>query len=242
MRRISLQEGPSNPQFPASELQNQRYNAPPRRASILSSQHQQGSQAKGQPLLRPYSTQLHDHSQNTASPPPPLIPPRPEVFRRHLSATSVSQQATSTPTNILDLDDGDGMTDHPQASTSASPAPPRPINPGFLNLRRALYSQITYHHEALQAHFAAENIHLRALHTDLLKGEPAILDEMARLEAVRDVCATVRDRMQIVVDEAERNTQDLDGRKEVEVDELVCGTNVVHNQYVERAKVLVPSI
>ena len=104
------------------------------------------------------------------------------------------------------------------------------MNPELLNLRRALYAQLTYHLGSLQSHLTTENTHYRALHEDLLHGEPAILDEMARLEAVRDVCANVRDRMQSVINEAESNTQDLDGRKDVEVDELVCGTNVVHNQ------------
>lgn len=97
-------------------------------------------------------------------------------------------------------------------------------------MRRALYAQLVHHLHTLQAHLNTENEHLRALHADLLKGEPAILDEMQRLEAVRDVCVSVRDRMSEVVGTAQNNIQDLSTRPEIEVDELICGTNVVHNQ------------
>lgn len=100
-------------------------------------------------------------------------------------------------------------------------------------MRRALYAQLTYHLSSLSAHYEAENNQLYALQQDLLKGEPAILDEMARLEAVRDVCASVRGRMQEVVQTGERNLEDLRHRPDPEVDELVCGTSVVHNQLLE---------
>jgi ESCRT-I complex subunit TSG101 len=100
----------------------------------------------------------------------------------------------------------------------------------MLNLRRALYNQLVYHLSSLQSHLNNENSHLRALNADLQKGEPAIRDEMARLEAVRDVCANVRDRMSSLVSDAEQNTENLANQPDTEVDELVCGTNVVHNQ------------
>lgn len=130
--------------------------------------------------------------------------------------------------NILDDDDDETKPVNGKGTTSAPP--PRPTNPEMLNLRRALYSQLVHHLNSLKAHLDSENGHLNALHEDLLKGEPAITDEMQRLEAVRDVCASARDRMKEVVDAAERNINDLTYRKETEVDELVCGTNVVHNQ------------
>jgi ESCRT-I complex subunit TSG101 len=73
---------------------------------------------------------------------------------------------------------------------------------------------------------------LRAHQTDLLSGEPAIRDEMARLEAVRDVCRTVAGRMRGTVEQGERNTIELRRKGDPEVDELVCSTTIVHNQYV----------
>lgn len=73
---------------------------------------------------------------------------------------------------------------------------------------------------------------LRANQADLLAGEPAIRDEMARLEAVRDVCRNVAGRLKTVVDAAERNVAELKRKGDPEVDELVCSTTIVHNQYV----------
>lgn len=73
---------------------------------------------------------------------------------------------------------------------------------------------------------------LRQQQTDLLNGEPAILDEMARLEAVRDVCRGVSARFRDVVNEAERNIGELKAKGDPEVDELVCSTSIVHNQSV----------
>lgn len=157
--------------------------------------------------------------------PQPIIPPRPADFRPSSSILTQHAHVLSTPINILDADEPS-----PSASGSSTPAPPRPVNPEMLNLRRALYAQITFHLSALHAHLAADNANLEMLHQDLLKGEPAITDEMARLEAVRDVCGNVRDRMRSIVDQVERNTLELNERPEPDVDELVCGTNIVHNQ------------
>lgn len=73
---------------------------------------------------------------------------------------------------------------------------------------------------------------LRSHQIDLLSGEPAIRDEMARLEAVRDVCRTVAVRMSGTVEQAEKNIADLRRKGDPEVDELVCSTTIVHNQCV----------
>lgn len=71
---------------------------------------------------------------------------------------------------------------------------------------------------------------LQSLQQDLLKGEPAILDEMARLGAVKDVCVGVREKYAHVVDAAQRNVGELRNRPDPEVDEIVCSTSVVYNQ------------
>lgn len=73
---------------------------------------------------------------------------------------------------------------------------------------------------------------LRAQQADLLAGEPAIRDEMARLEAVRDVCRNVAARLRSTVEQVERNLTDLRRKGDPEVDELVCSTSIVHNQQV----------
>jgi len=73
---------------------------------------------------------------------------------------------------------------------------------------------------------------LRAHQSDLLLGEPAIRDEMARLEAVRDVCRTVAGRMRSTIEQGERNIAELRRKGDPEVDELVCSTTIVHNQLV----------
>lgn len=77
---------------------------------------------------------------------------------------------------------------------------------------------------------ALDGERLRAHQTDLLSGEPAIRDEMARLEAVRDVCRNVAGRMRAVVDQGETNVAELRRKGYPEVDELVCSTSIVHNQ------------
>ena len=73
---------------------------------------------------------------------------------------------------------------------------------------------------------------LGAHQIDLLSGEPAIRDEMSRLEAVRDVCRTVSGRIRGTVEQSERNIAELRRKGDPEVDELVCSTTIVHNQYV----------
>jgi len=78
---------------------------------------------------------------------------------------------------------------------------------------------------------ALDTERLHAHQTDLLSGEPAIRDEMARLEAVRDVCRTVAGRMRGTVEQGERNIAELKRKGDPEVDELVCSTTIVHNQY-----------
>jgi len=71
---------------------------------------------------------------------------------------------------------------------------------------------------------------LRAHQADLSVGEPAVKDEMARLQAVRDVCRSVAQRTGQAVQTAETNIAELRRKGDPEVDELVCATTIVHNQ------------
>ncbi|KIO13326.1 hypothetical protein M404DRAFT_992886 [Pisolithus tinctorius Marx 270] len=79
-------------------------------------------------------------------------------------------------------------------------------------------------------HLDAER--LRAQQTDLLAGEPAIRDEMARLEAVGAVCRHVSSRVRSALEQGERTLAELRRKGDPEVDELVCSTSIVHNQLI----------
>lgn len=250
----SLQQAPHSyaPQSPASPQSAQPpyrpempYFSGPQASIDPQSHHQQQQHLQapfeqqppqprpGHQVPIPFSqSRPQDRQSSPSSAPNPYIPPRPDGFRSAASpstAKAAQPHRLATPVNILDDDDEPAQG---KSSTAAQPPPPRPTNPALLNLRRALYAQLVHHLHTLQSHLNNENEHLRTLHNDLLKGEPAILDEMQRLEAVRDVCVSVRDRMEDVVGSAQRNIEDLSTRPETEVDELICGTNVVHNQYV----------
>jgi ESCRT-I complex subunit TSG101 len=78
---------------------------------------------------------------------------------------------------------------------------------------------------------ALDSERLRAQQADLLTGIPAIRDEMGRLEAVRDVCRGVATRLHNAVQTAERGVAELKRKGDPPVDELVCSTSIVHNQY-----------
>jgi ESCRT-I complex subunit TSG101 len=94
-------------------------------------------------------------------------------------------------------------------------------------------------HEKLRAELASlsqvitlDSERLRAQQTDLLTGIPAIRDEMGRLEAVRDVCRGVVTRLLEAVQAADSGVAELKRKGDPPVDELVCSTSIVHNQYV----------
>jgi ESCRT-I complex subunit TSG101 len=112
-------------------------------------------------------------------------------------------------------------------------APPRPPNPELIALHTHLHEKFTTELASLTTSVTQENERHRGAQADLLKGEPAVRDEMARLEAVRDVCQTVRHQLAEVVNSAENVIANLERKGEPEVDELVCATNIVHNQYVQ---------
>ena len=121
--------------------------------------------------------------------------------------------------------------------TLASPpapaaAPPRPPNPELVHLHHQVHAKLSSEVASLAQAMALDGERLRAHQNDLLAGEPAIRDEMARLEAVRDVCRSVSARVCAVVEGAERNVAELKRKGDPDVDELVCATTIVHNQYV----------
>lgn len=154
--------------------------------------------------------------QHPQGPPPPL-------------PSSWSRPTVSLPTpNLLDEESADSSPPAPHLPTSA---PPRPPNPELLRLHSQVHDKFGSELASLSQVILLDAERLRAQQTDLLAGEPAIRDEMARLEAVRDVCNHVSSRLRNTIEQAERNIAALRKKGDPEVDELICSTSIVHNQY-----------
>nr|GAT58716.1 UEV-domain-containing protein [Mycena chlorophos] len=166
-------------------------------------------------------------------PSPPVPPPAPQFHHQQQPVQPQQYYIPSPPPppppaqNLLDGDPIPAL----QPPTPAPP-PPRPPNPELLRLQAAVHSKLTAELASLQHAMTVDADRLRAHQADLLAGEPAIRDEMARLEAVRDVCRTAAGRMRSTVETAERNVAELRAKNEPEVDELVCSTTIVHNQLI----------
>ncbi|OSD01595.1 UEV-domain-containing protein [Trametes coccinea BRFM310] len=163
----------------------------------------------------------------SAQPPPPPFPP---TFAPPAAAPPPPPPPPhAPPPDLLDAEDD------PVASPSTSApavAPPRPPNPELLRLHDQVHAKISSELASLSQAMSLDAERLRANQADLLAGEPAIRDEMARLEAVRDVCRGVAARLEQVVTAGERNVAELRRKGDPEVDELVCSTTIVYNQLV----------
>jgi ESCRT-I complex subunit TSG101 len=108
----------------------------------------------------------------------------------------------------------------------------RPPNPELVRLQEQVHQKLTSELNSLSQSLSLDAERLRAHQADLLLGEPAIKDEMARLEAVRDVCRNVANRTRQAIQQADSNISELKRKGDPEVDELVCATSIVHNQCV----------
>lgn len=106
------------------------------------------------------------------------------------------------------------------------------MNPELQRLHDTIYQKIVGELQTFSNTVNEDQARLRGTQADLLQGEPAIRDEMARLVAVRDVCKSVADRLRGTVQAAESNVQELKRKGDPEVDELVCSTAIVYNQWV----------
>ncbi|KAF8959050.1 UEV domain-containing protein, partial [Flammula alnicola] len=184
-------------------------------------------------LSPPPPPPLPPQAQYQFSPPP--LPHAPNFVR---APTFVPEQPRPEPPrppipDLLDQDDSSSsaMT-MALGGVGALAPPPRPPNPELMRLQTELHQKLTAEISSLSQALALDAERLRAQQADLLAGEPAIKDEMARLEAVRDVCRTVADRTRKVVVQAESNIAELRKKGDPEVDELVCATSIVHNQLI----------
>lgn len=162
-------------------------------------------------------------------PQPPVPPPPPHAHPGALPAPGPRPPPSIPPPDLLDAEDEAVPSIAPAAQ---APAPPRPPNPELARLHEQVHAKLASELASLTQAMALDGERLRAHQNDLLAGEPAIRDEMARLEAVRDVCLSVSARVKAVVADAERNVAELKRKGDPDVDELVCATTIVHNQLI----------
>uniref|UniRef100_V5E4L8 Uncharacterized protein n=1 Tax=Kalmanozyma brasiliensis (strain GHG001) TaxID=1365824 RepID=V5E4L8_KALBG len=204
---------------------------------------------------------VHDCQQMFGrEPPPPYQPqhgpsstqsplaPGPHPYQHAINSAAGANGHSNSPTpaivpkpkgfNLLDEEDDSSV--HPHTS-SAGPAPgnpsvappPRPINPELLALHDRLYHKIDSRLTTLSSTLSASNARLDVLSADLDRGLPAIEDELSRLKAVRDVCATTGDRLQTSVTELTDQVRSLQSREDPDPDTMVLATSIVGNQLVD---------
>jgi ESCRT-I complex subunit TSG101 len=167
-------------------------------------------------------TRQHSQSTQFSPPLPPPVPhqPPPLVVPPAIVAPKIP------PPNLMD--DSEASSSLSQAPEHA--VPPRPLNPALLALHANLHQKFSSSLQALSITHQETFSKLLSMQADLLKGPPAIADESARLEAVKELCTTVARRVGEVVRDAEGRIEDVKRRGEPSVDELVCSSDVVYNQ------------
>ncbi|MBW0501225.1 hypothetical protein O181_040940 [Austropuccinia psidii MF-1] len=168
---------------------------------------------------------------------PGILKPLNIPIEKQLDSLRIHDQASTFKTqNLLDdLDDHlNESTITTTTTTTLTSAPPIPPNPILLSLRQSVHQKLSFELDQLNTKLSLERDQLLILQSDLLKGEPAVLDEMARLEAVKDVCDSVGKRYESLIDQLNLRIKELrESRKIVSVDELICSTTVLHNQLWE---------
>ncbi|KAG6854311.1 hypothetical protein C0991_008206 [Blastosporella zonata] len=168
-------------------------------------------------------------------PPPSLFTPPPlsySAHQPHIQEARLEPVAHPVRAPIVNLLDEDSPETLPNVMPALAPPPPRPPNPELLQLHEQVHHKLTSELSSLSQALAVDAERLRAHQGDLLAGEPAIRDEMARLEAVRDVCRNVAGRFKGSVRQAEANIGELRRKGDPEVDELICSTTIVYNQLI----------
>lgn len=220
---VTISHGPPHPppppQLPTSPFRASLPLSPPPAPPLPVNPNQSISpQATG-----PISTQ----TSYSVHPWPPPAPVPTAYSPANVPASIPRPTPAIPPPDLLDAEDDLSAPSNPRVP---APAPPRPPNPELLRLHDSVHAKLSSELASLRQAMALDAERLRANQTDLLAGEPAIRDEMARLEAVRDVCRGVGERMKTVVEQATSNVADLKRRGDPSVDELVCSTTIVHDQ------------
>ncbi|UZJ55349.1 hypothetical protein CBS101457_004669 [Exobasidium rhododendri] len=147
---------------------------------------------------------------------------------RSASLQSTSQRTISSPSIQRS-----SLVASPPPSSAMLPAPPRPPNPELLHMHAVLHHKIQTRLQHLRSTQGEVQDQLRLLINDLDRGEPAIRDEMARLEAVRDVCRATGDGLHEAVSKGSRRIEELKVRNEPEIDGMICATSIVGNQLID---------
>ncbi|WWC66415.1 uncharacterized protein I206_100317 [Kwoniella pini CBS 10737] len=228
---------PQRPFIPQTQTQPQVSFQPPRPDPIS---HQLGypPHMNGQsPVHQQQLPQQYQQQQVPQQyPPQPIIPPHPssQLYppQQIISQSSHTMAAPRQP--IPDLLGSPESSSLSLSSETAPPIPPsKPPPPSLQHLHSILLPHLQASLPPLIHHLQSTRIHLLERKEDLESGEPAIKDEMSRLEAVKKVCDSTGKKLGDVVKSGEERINELEGKGEISVDELVCGISIVHNQLID---------
>ncbi|GFZ43579.1 hypothetical protein JCM24511_01299 [Saitozyma sp. JCM 24511] len=185
----------------------------------------------GQPASATHPSEAYANPTYPAHPPQPLQPPQP---REPAPGPQTRPSRQPMPDLLSSPEAATSSLPGPSELGAPPPLPPsKPPPPSLLHLHSILLPHLTASLPPLLQSLQNSRTHLVERREDLGSGEPAIRDEMARLEAVKKVCDSVGRKMEDVVHKGQERVADLDERGEVSVDEVVCGISIVHNQLID---------
>ncbi|WVF70517.1 hypothetical protein IAT40_005307 [Kwoniella sp. CBS 6097] len=194
-------------------------------------QYQQSPQAYHNPPQQPPAIPAHPVNPSAAPGPPPVSTP---AHQQPQSAAAKQNTLAPVKQPIQDLLSSPEPTSIELPSDAPPPVPPsKPPPPSLLHLHSILLPHLQASLPPLITSLHSTKTHLLERREDLVSGEPAIRDEMARLEAVRKVCDSTGRKLGDVVHAGEERIAELEGKGETSVDELVCGISIVHNQLID---------
>ncbi|OCF41805.1 ESCRT-I complex subunit TSG101 [Kwoniella heveanensis CBS 569] len=192
--------------------------------------HQSQQQPQGYSYPSQQAPAVPAHPHIAASTQPPVLTRSPEPQ----PATAAPPTLAPAKQPIQDLLSSPEPTSVELPSDAAPPLPPsKPPPPSLLHLHSILLPHLQASLPPLLNSLHSTKTHLLERREDLVSGEPAIRDEMARLEAVRKVCDSTGKKLGEVVHAGEERVTELEGKGETSVDELVCGISIVHNQLID---------
>ncbi|WWC58645.1 uncharacterized protein I303_101189 [Kwoniella dejecticola CBS 10117] len=221
----------SQPQTYVGYTQSPMTPPPPESVQTYHSPQTQGypPQVNGQ---QQYQSQSQSQSQHQTQPQPPVPPHPPAQAQRAPSLPTQNLSAPRPP--IPDLLGSPEPSSSSLPPDTAPPIPPsKPPPPSLQHLHSILLPHLQASLPPLIHHLQSTRTHLLERREDLESGEPAIRDEMSRLEAVKKVCDSTGRKLGDVVHSGQERVAELEGKGEISVDELVCGISIVHNQLID---------